>query len=117
MTEQLNKAESRQEANKTRDTEPNRPGLDLVSLSQQSAKPEEHKVPDDKLESIGVASIDSEGTLHLRLKSSGPGPAGEAYIMYKKTDKNYAEVIAHIGGIKPGEFKSVPPWKEQSEKK
>jgi hypothetical protein len=36
----------------------------------------------------------------------------EARLTYPKTDPHYAEVLAHIGGLKPGEEKSVPPWSD-----
>lgn len=57
--------------------------------------------------SIGVATMDDDGTLVLDLR--GPGGA-EARMTYTKTDERYASVVSHLGGIAPGESKAVPPW-------
>jgi hypothetical protein len=104
MTDRVKEREQQKDAGSSNSDN----GLDLVSLSQQK---------DSNERSIGVASIEKDGTLHLRLKSSGPGPSGEAHFVYKTTDKDYADVLKHIGTIKPGEFKPVRPWSETAEKK
>jgi hypothetical protein len=47
----------------------------------------------------------------LQLRAEGPGGIiGDALLTYKPGDPKYKEVFHHIGGIKPGEHKSVPPW-------
>jgi hypothetical protein len=66
-------------------------------------------------DSIGTASMDSEGTLHLRLISRGPGPEGIGHFSYKVNDPNYAKILAHIGPIGPGETCPVKPWPEETE--
>ncbi len=61
--------------------------------------------------SIGVASMSADGTISLQLRAESPGGGvGDALLFYKPTDPKYAEVFRHIGGIKPGEVKPVPPW-------
>ncbi|MBI1269550.1 hypothetical protein GC174_03865 [bacterium] len=58
---------------------------------------------------IGDASMNKEGTIFLRLRSAGGMPA-DAQIQYKKGSTHYEEVMKHLGGMKPGEIKLVPPW-------
>ena len=67
-------------------------------------------VPCAKVESIGVAHMDADGTITLRLRSLPPGPIGEATLTYKPGDPKYEEIKRHLGGIAPGEYKPVRPW-------
>jgi hypothetical protein len=48
-----------------------------------------------------------DGTLELDLR--GPGGA-EARIVYPPSHPKYKATLEHLGGMKPGETKSVPPW-------
>ena len=57
--------------------------------------------------SIGMAAMREDGTLVLDLR--GPGGA-EARVTYGTSDARYASVLAHLGGLVPGESKPVPPW-------
>ena len=61
--------------------------------------------------SIGEASMDADGTLRLRLRA-GDDAVGDAELVYRPGDVDYAEVLAHLGGLRPGERKPVPPWPE-----
>lgn len=60
--------------------------------------------------SIGVATMLPDGTLVLDLRAEGPGIVGDARFVYPPSHAEYAEWIAHLGGMKPGEEKLVPPW-------
>ncbi len=61
--------------------------------------------------SIGVATMGPDGTIELRLRATGPGGmVGEGFLTYSPSDPQYAGVLRHLGGLKPGESKSVPPW-------
>jgi len=62
--------------------------------------------------SIGMASMEPDGTLVLQLRAEGPG-VGDALLRYTKNDPHYQEVLKHIGGLRPGESKPVPPWPEK----
>jgi len=56
---------------------------------------------------IGMAVMSSDGTITLTLHS----PDGaEGVVAYKKTDPQYARILSHIGGIRPGEHKPVPAF-------
>jgi hypothetical protein len=62
-------------------------------------------------QSIGRATMDSDGTIvmDLRAEASG-GTVGDARLVYHPGDKDYAMVLKHLGGLKPGETKPVPPF-------
>lgn len=61
--------------------------------------------------SIGVAWMEPDGTIKMNLRAAGPGGiVGHGQMAYPPTDKDYAKILAHLGGLKPGEVKSVPPW-------
>lgn len=63
--------------------------------------------------SIGVAKMEKDGTLILMLRAeSDSGIRGDAQFRYQKTDPDYNKILQHIGKIKPGETKNVPPWDE-----
>jgi hypothetical protein len=63
--------------------------------------------------SIGVATMTPDGTITLRLRAEGAGGlVGEGNLTYKRGNPRYNEMLHHIGGLKPGETKPVPPWKD-----
>lgn len=65
----------------------------------------------DSGNSIGQATMTDDGTIVLDLRAEGPnGLRGDARFTYPKSHPKYQEVLRHIGGIKPGEQKPVPPW-------
>lgn len=61
--------------------------------------------------SIGSAAMLADRTIVMRVYAPFPGGGfGEAEFTYKVTDPDYNEVLRHLGGLKPGESKPVPPW-------
>jgi hypothetical protein len=60
--------------------------------------------------SIGSATIDEAGVITLTLRAEGPGVVGDALFTYRPGDREYDEVLRHIGPIRPGETRQVPPW-------
>lgn len=60
--------------------------------------------------SIGSAQMLPDGTLVLDLRATGGGPVGDSRLVYKKDHPHYRQVLAHLGGLEPGETKPVPPW-------
>ncbi len=56
---------------------------------------------------IGTAVMAADGTITLTLQL--PDGTGSA-LAYHKGDPNYARMLAHIGGLQPGEHKSVPAF-------
>ena len=66
-------------------------------------------------QSIGSATMDVDGTIVLLLRAEGPGNVhGDARLVYPPGHKDYRMVLDHIGGLKPGETKPVPPWPDSS---
>jgi len=64
-----------------------------------------------KPSSIGVATMSADGTITLQLRAEGAGGTiGDAVFVYRPGDTMYQEIKRHIGDIKPGETKPVPPW-------
>jgi hypothetical protein len=60
--------------------------------------------------SIGSATMMADGTIVLNLRAEGPGVLGDARVIYPPSHPEYNNVLAHLGGLKPGEQKQVPPW-------
>ena len=63
--------------------------------------------------SIGMATMEPDGTLVLQLRAEedpGDDAIGDALITYAPSHPDYASVLAHIGGLLPGEEKPVPPF-------
>jgi hypothetical protein len=59
------------------------------------------------LGTIGMAVMSADGTITLTLHT----PDGaEGVLAYKKNNPQYARILSHIGGIRPGEHKSVPAF-------
>jgi hypothetical protein len=66
--------------------------------------------PCESVASIGVAYMDADGVITLRIRSLPPGPIAEGEFRYEPDDPHYQDIVAHLGGIKPGETKPVRPW-------
>jgi hypothetical protein len=66
--------------------------------------------------SVGVARMLESGTILIGIR--GPGVDGplQAVLMVEPGDTNYQQIIDHVGGLKPGETKSIPPWPDQAPK-
>ncbi|RBP45624.1 hypothetical protein DES53_1026 [Roseimicrobium gellanilyticum] len=72
--------------------------------------------------SIGTAKMRTDGTIEMQLRAEtesgygdGKGIKGDALITYAPGDAHYDEVLKHLGGLKKGETKPVPPWPEKKE--
>jgi hypothetical protein len=62
-------------------------------------------------ESIGVATMEADGTIVLRLIARGPGGMrGEGVLRYPVSDPKYRDILDHVGSLKPGETRPVAPW-------
>jgi hypothetical protein len=68
----------------------------------------------DPAPSVGVATMLESGIILIGIR--GPAPDGplQAVLMVEPGDTNYQQIIDHVGGLKPGETKSIPPWPGQS---
>ena len=91
-------------------------GLFLASPALLAAEEAPAKAPvkaPAKAESIGSATMKDDGTIVLMLRATGGGAVGDALVTYPKSHPKYAEILAHLGGLKPGESKPVPPFPEK----
>jgi hypothetical protein len=80
----------------------------MQSKPKKISKP---KKSAEQAECIGVANMSKDGTITLLLRAQSPkGDLGDAMLTYAKSDPKYAGILKHLGGLKPGEEKPVPPF-------
>jgi len=60
--------------------------------------------------SIGMARMLADGTLLVGVPGPGSGERAQAVLVLKPGDTQYQPLLDHVGGLKPGETKSIPPW-------
>ena len=63
--------------------------------------------------SMGSAIMQADGTIVLRLRATdGTRMLNDIHLTYRPTDQpQYADLLAHLGGLRPGEEKPVvAPW-------
>lgn len=66
---------------------------------------------DEKQEQfIGVATMEEDGTIVLRLRAKTGGRMGEGLLTYPPTHPEYKKILSHIGPIHPGTTVPVKPW-------
>jgi len=63
---------------------------------------------------IGVAFMSEDGVVHLQLRAEGEGVLGDSYLSYAPDHKDYKEILEHLGGLSPGQYKPVPAWPDQA---
>src|SRR5215467_16168403 len=63
--------------------------------------------------SVGVATVLANGTILIGVGGCGPGARAQAVLEIHPGDTNYQMIIDHVGGLKPGETKTIPPWPDQ----
>lgn len=84
---------------------PEPPKQSPVTVTPPTARP-----PD----SIGVATMLEDGTLQLRLVARGDGGMiGDAMLVYPPSHAQYQDILDHLGPMKPGDSKSVPPFPDR----
>ncbi len=65
---------------------------------------------------IGKATMTEDGTIILDLRAEDPIVGiGHARFTYPPSDPQYLDVLNHLGGLRPGEEKLVPPWEDEGE--
>ena len=64
-------------------------------------------------EVIGFARMRDDGTIAYYPYNENVMADGQAII--KPDDDNYQKILEHIGGLKIGEGKPVPPWPKENE--
>ena len=65
-------------------------------------------------DSIGVATMEKDGTVVLQLRAEGPGGIlGDGLLRYPPDHPDYTKILDHIGGLTKGQAKKVPPWPKE----
>ena len=84
----------------------------ILALSEMSCASGGHRM--NEKANVGYAEMTSDGviTLHLIGKTDS-GIIAHAVETHRPSDPEYEEIIQHIGGMKPGEKKAVPPWPDK----
>jgi hypothetical protein len=59
---------------------------------------------------IGEARMEDNGDIIITFHKTGDGIHTSAQFRCKPGTERYENVIKHVGGLKPGESKLVPPW-------
>jgi ribonuclease PH len=59
---------------------------------------------------IGVARMAPDGTIILDLDAPPGSTTGRGPFVYPPDDGDYAMILRHLGGLRPGEAKAVPPF-------
>jgi hypothetical protein len=49
----------------------------------------------------------ADGTIMIGV---GSGDRAQAVLMLRPGDTQYQPLIDHVGGLKPGDTKAIPPW-------
>lgn len=73
----------------------------------------ENKNDKAKVESIGDAWMEEDGSITLNLRSTADGENVSAQFTYRTNDKDYQMILKHLNGLKQGEVKPVPPFPEK----
>jgi|SRR6185312_10872131 len=92
-------------------------GASLVALLSALSGPLLAAEEPDATPSVGVATMLPNGTILVGVRGPGADGALEAVLMVEPGDSTYQPIIDHIGGLKPGETKSIPPWPDMPPKK
>lgn len=67
-------------------------------------------------DNVGSAYMQDDGTLEMSLRTeTDDGMIGEAFLVIPPSDARYADMVAHLGGIKPGEGRPIPPFAPPAE--
>ncbi len=74
-------------------------------------RPSSHVSRPPRVDAVGVASCEADGSIVLTLRAEGPdGLIGDARFRYNPDDPNYGLIARHIGPIPPGGTVPVRPF-------
>lgn len=59
---------------------------------------------------IGSAHMQPDGTIVLDLVARNGGVVGHGRLVYPPGHRDYEMILRHLGGLRPGETKPVPPF-------
>jgi len=76
-------------------------------LAAESSPTTDSKEDPAAAKSIGVVRMLADRTIMVGV---GSGDRAQAVLMLRPGDTQYQPLIDHVGGLKPGDTKSIPPW-------
>ena len=82
----------------------------LIFLSQPAWGAEHEGKNEAPKPAIGLATMTPDRTINLWFWIQTDKILADYYKVYKPDDPKYQEIFKHIGGIRPGEYKPIPPW-------
>src|SRR5579864_4200509 len=59
---------------------------------------------------IGVATMLQNGAILVGVRGPDAESSLQGILMVEPGDSTYQQLIDHVGGLKPGETKPIPPW-------
>lgn len=59
---------------------------------------------------IGTARMEPDGTIVLDLVAREGAVVGQGRLVYPPRHPQYETILRHLGGLRPGEAKPVPPF-------
>lgn len=86
--------------------------VDLLKSKGMKAQAEQIQRLRDKQESVGSCEMDKDGNLAMSLVSLPPGPIAHAFTQYKTTDKEYLQMLGHVGPLKGNQGRVILPFSE-----
>jgi hypothetical protein len=91
-----------------------------LSIANQIGKAEDLMTEPGRLPSgdtpgqtIGTASMSSDGTILLQLRATRDGARGDALLVYPRDHPRYDHILDHLGGLQPDERKHVLPFPDK----
>jgi len=78
------------------------------ALAAETAPPASSENPTAQ-KSIGIVRMLADRSI---LVGVGAGDRAQAVLQLMPGDTQYQPILDHVGGLKPGETKSIPPWPE-----
>jgi hypothetical protein len=65
---------------------------------------------DCQIATVGVASMEKDGSLRMQYRSIDHGMVAEAQELVPKDDSKHKQYLDHLGGLKVGESKPIPEF-------
>ena len=76
----------------------------------ESADQNDEQQAEQKMSSSSIATMQDDGSIRLVVRTTGKsGLSADVVITYKPEDEDYDKLLKHVGGLKKGETKVVPP--------
>lgn len=82
----------------------------VTAVAADDPKPLDAEPRCEGVDFIGMAWMADDGKIGIHLRSVISGAIVESDLLYKPGDPDYDSIMKHLGGLSPGQSKSVKPW-------